>query len=778
MFKRIVCLLSTVVLSVQAGNDAEQASLKIADDGKSLIVIALAKGALPAEENAALQLQKYLGQITGAQIPLRGEEEVSNNEPQILVGTGDRVRELLPSQDWGALKKDGIVIKSVGNKLILTGGRPRGSLYAVFEFLEDVVGCRWWTDKDSEIPQIKSLSIPSQDLVYIPPFDYREHFSASIRKDPVFATIMRENGHFLQQDEKWGGHYTVQGWCHTFRNLLPVEEYFAQHPEWYSDPLNNYLPCTKASKQPHFENTQLCLSNPEVVEEVAKNALSWIRKNPEAGYISISQNDSPNAFCRCAKCAKITREEGAISGPLVKFVNEVAARIAVEYPDTLVETLAYQATEKPPKTIRPAKNVIIRFAPIGADFGHPLDDQLNTEVTENLKEWARISPQLFVWNYVTNFKAPWLPHPNWSGLGSDLRFFAANKVKGVYEQGDTYGTTVGDFIQLRTWLLGKLLWNPSLDQVKLTDEFLAGYYGKAAPFLQRYLSLIQNSFQKQGYNLVQDNADYSFLTLDVMNQATRFFDQAEEAVQDDALFLERVRRERLPLELAWVYRYNKLKPLAQRDKKEFLGPSDPRAALAAIKEQALQYGDICFTDNGAYHEVIPILSGLFSKAAGLPDFAKECDPNEVIDLQQNSFYLYRKGEISGTVADDQASDGEAAYINGDVNDWAAQALLSWAFEGTSKTRCQIYAMVKLVPKENGRLTGNGVNCGVYDGLLEKSLKTETIPAESFRNGEYQCVDLGTHEVDGKTYVWFSPTLNPAIEKIYIDRVILVRKGQG
>ena len=35
------------------------------------------------------------------------------------------------------------MIRTVGDNLILTGGRPRGTLYAVYEFLERPVGCHW-----------------------------------------------------------------------------------------------------------------------------------------------------------------------------------------------------------------------------------------------------------------------------------------------------------------------------------------------------------------------------------------------------------------------------------------------------------------------------------------------------------------------------------------------------------------------------------------------------------------------------------------------------------
>ena len=117
-------------------------AITLAQNGTTAYVIALANDAIPAEKTAADQLQKYFQQVTGAAISIKSEGDVNADAPQILVGAGARVKVLLPKQDWDSLGSDGIVIKTVGKNLILAGGRPRGTLYAVFQFLQDEVGCR------------------------------------------------------------------------------------------------------------------------------------------------------------------------------------------------------------------------------------------------------------------------------------------------------------------------------------------------------------------------------------------------------------------------------------------------------------------------------------------------------------------------------------------------------------------------------------------------------------------------------------------------------------
>jgi len=44
-------------------------------------------------------------------------------------------------------------------------------------------------------------------------------------------------------------------------------------------------------------------------KELARRALEWIRKNPKAGIISISQNDQIG-FCECEKCKAIDAAKG------------------------------------------------------------------------------------------------------------------------------------------------------------------------------------------------------------------------------------------------------------------------------------------------------------------------------------------------------------------------------------------------------------------------------------------------------------------------------------
>ena len=102
-------------------------------NGKSPYSIVMPANATLAEIQAAKVLQDYLFRITGVNLPVIADNEKST-AAEILIGRVNR-----PGQDqidYSALKQDGLLIKTDGNKLILTGGDKKGVIYSVYTFLE------------------------------------------------------------------------------------------------------------------------------------------------------------------------------------------------------------------------------------------------------------------------------------------------------------------------------------------------------------------------------------------------------------------------------------------------------------------------------------------------------------------------------------------------------------------------------------------------------------------------------------------------------------------
>ena len=135
--------------------------------------------------------------------------------------------------------------------------------------------------------------------------------------------------------------------------------------------------------------------------------------------------------------------------------------------------------------------------------------------------------------------------------------------------------------------MAHLLWNPSRDEKDLIKEFLEGYYGPAAPYLSKYLDIINTPSNTQ-IHMPMSHKNWGYLTIDEMNKATRLFDSAEKAVAKDPTYLARVRRERLSLDHIWLLNYKRYQHDAQVGHTEFLAP-DPIVSCRQQLELLHQY---------------------------------------------------------------------------------------------------------------------------------------------------------------------------------------------
>ncbi|NOX54409.1 MAG: DUF4838 domain-containing protein [Planctomycetes bacterium] len=753
-----------VSLALVASAPASGGEIQLAEDGKSDYVIVLPRSPSRVERTAARELQEHLLRVTGAKLPVVSEADSKAHPPSapaILVGNTARAGKLVQNFDPAALGHDGILVKTVGRDLVLAGQPPRGTLYAVYTFLEDVVGCRWWTSSESFIPSKSTLMIPELDVEYAPPLRYREAYYRDAFNG-VFAARLKCNGHAERIAEEYGGQYRFAGFVHTFYPLLPPEKYFKDHPEWYSE----------INGKRTTDHAQLCLTNEEMRQELVRNALARLRATPGANIISISQNDW-HGRCQCERCLAVEKEEGSPSGPLLRFVNAVAAEIEKEFPDVLVETLAYQYTRQPPRHVRPRKNVIIRLCSIECSFVQPLGSgPQNEKFRKDIEGWSRIAPQLFVWDYVTNFRNYILPHPNLRVLAPNIRFFVKNHVVGLFEQGDSQ-CGIGDFVRMRAWLLAHLMWDPNRDEKALIREFLEGYYGPAAPYLQQYLDLLHDAAERSGVYLRCFMSDTSsWLTLDDLNTATRLYEQAMKAVADDPVLRRRVRRERLPLDHVWLKRYHVLRTQARLTGKPFLGPDDPAAACEEFIRLAYEHNVGNYRERHSFKEYEPMLRRLFRPAGPPPEPCRGLPADRWLDFQDNQFRLSKPGVWSSLVKDPNASDGMAARMPGSHRQWALQLPLAGDLKGLGRWRCYVVARCEGSAKD-----GLAMTMGLYDTVNRKGVASRRVSVEDSQGDRYRIFDLGTHELRGGLYFWVAPPERPGqIDAVYVDRIFIVREG--
>ncbi len=296
----------------------------LANHGATRAHIIVADEASAATWRAAEELSRYLYEMTGANLTIHpASRGTIGNQDAAEICVGQTGREGEP--DITGLKNDGYILKTVGNRLFILGENDRAVLHAAYAFLEDVLGCRFFTDTVEHVPQRAYLAIGEVDKTVISPFEYREVFGNVCYDDDEFAS-KRVNGRGYQLDEEHGGSILYQGFVHTFNHFVPVFEFFDEHPEYFSM-VNGKRFDGGDGKYVHggvyVVNTQLCLSNPDVLRIVTERLRKEIEEHPEATIFSVSQNDWGEP-CQCPECAKVDAEEGSYAGSLLRFVNKVA----------------------------------------------------------------------------------------------------------------------------------------------------------------------------------------------------------------------------------------------------------------------------------------------------------------------------------------------------------------------------------------------------------------------------------------------------------------------
>ncbi len=587
-----VVFLFLTVSSISMSLQSSESEMTIATDSQAKVVIVLPDTATRVEKTAADELKLFLDQITGADFQTVKMTNYTGKEPAIYIGDSPRTRELLDGLDPNMLGYDGIVIESVGNNLVLVGHPKRGTLYAVYTFLEDILGVRWWSDSETYVPNKPTLKIQRQKLRYAPQLISREaHYRIAF--DGIFATRCKQNnssrtrmnGNRAVISPEFGDNdhfifYKGRGSIlHSFYEILPPKDYFKAHPEWYSE-INGKRTC---------EHAQLCLSNREMRKEFIKNAKQLLREDPSAKFISITQNDWRNP-CTCSACSAIDKANGGTpAGSLIEFVNECAVEIEKEFPNVFIETLAYQYTRTAPTNVRPRHNVVIRLCSIECSFLLPMEeDPRNASFVKDVKQWSQTADKLFIWNYVTTFPSYMIPHPNMRGLVKDLRFFIRNNAVGLFEQGDAF-CLAGDFVRLRNWVLSHLMWNPELDEMALYNEFMTGYYGEeVGGIFKEYLKLIHDRAITTNIKLSCYMTDVPcWMDYPTFKQAMALMDKAETTARQlektnptaYAGLVLKVRRERIPMDHVALLYYYQFAQEAKLRGEPFPGPNDPIAAV-------------------------------------------------------------------------------------------------------------------------------------------------------------------------------------------------------
>ncbi len=732
---------------------AEAATL--VDGGKSDYQIVLSGEASPSEQWAAEELVEHLRKMTGATLPVR-DDDGAVPARAILIGDGKGVRSLGVQIDLDSLGDDGYVIRTVGDRLVIVGGRKRGTLYGVYTLLEEL-GVRWWTPTESTIPKLDRLELPGMDLREVPRLEYRDMMYRFVF-DPegqLWCARNKLNGMaWSDAPEKYGDHYSFVG------NLVHGSHQTIRRAGI------EITPEMQAEVNGKKTSAQLCLTSPATINAMVKGVLASYEQNPGARFIVIGQQDN-RSYCRCEDCAAIDEREESHCGHNLWFANRVAEEVEEVRPGSNICTAAYEWSRKPPKTLRPRENVFVTLCSIECDFAHPLataENEVNASFREDFARWGEICPRLYIWDYVTNFRHHLMPFPNLDSVVPNIRFFAENGALGVFEQG-AHKSRGSEFVGLRSWVMAKALWNPDLEGRELIEEFANGYYGAAGPHVLDYIDVMHEPARRADFVMrIYRLLDGPYIAPEVMARAEVALRKAEEAVAGDPELEKRVRHAHMPV---WYV-------LAKRGP----GSSTWKAVDAAVADSGgldIEHIARGFAQVVDDYRINAVADGEVIEPwlAWLQDYAAQCaDGGYPVPPELGGKDLSRVRIIQGCQFDGRGrwyTEAEGASDGWGVKQptiaWTVTCALDDADHFTPGKSYRLFLRARADVKPDGE--GRAWQAGVWRSSSRRTPARVQVDAEQARDGEWHVYDMGAFAPEDGDVFYFA-NVPAACNEVIVD----------
>jgi len=428
-------------------------------------------------------------------------------------------------------------------------------MYAVYHFLESL-GVRWYSPEYTVVPRIADIKMPAEPFSFTPKFYYRDQWWNN-GATPEWLARMRVNGSNGQNHklpaEMGGSTITVHG-CHSYATLVPPEDHFDKHPDWFALKENGT----------HGPG-ELCLSNPELREFVAQRVLADLQaRSGQVQNYWVSQNDGGASGCSCDRCTAERLAHGGKdrwSANTITFASFIADKVKQQFPEVRIKTLAYSYTKTAPENMVASDNVLVEIC---GNFKAPDDSHAKL-----IKAWSKVAKNISVYTYGGSNYGYWWPYPNVWYVGMQYPWALQSGVKAFYVQGTALGKGSG-LVDLRAYLSARLAWDPSRDVKKEIRDFSEGFYGAGGEYIAEYLDWYLNYIKQHKMDLEGGWGDSErwrdWVTRDAMDHCDALFQKALLATRSNPIYSRHVRR--AYLEVLWGGIMINLKPktdLADRE---------------------------------------------------------------------------------------------------------------------------------------------------------------------------------------------------------------------
>ncbi len=479
-------------------DDTQYTGYMLAENGSTDYSIVIGTDADKYEKFGAEEMQRLFKEATGATLPIVTDDTVTFSEDAKVISIGDNSFQKASGVTpvYSELKRSGNLVVNKGEAVILTGAYGAGSMYAVYDLLNVLFNYEYYEENAYVLKKVSTVELPELDMKNIPDLDqltfgdraHYEHLGGSV------YNAYRQRIYFSDADSALSGH--------TPDDLMPIDTYYDEHPDWYSD---------------RGEQWQLCYSNYEMLDEYVERLKSFLAAKPDTTLISVTDRDY-NTWCQCKNCTQLLRSydlyddngkllmaaPNSLTGIIFKSMaaDRVDAWLAEEYPGRYVtyQAHAYFQQRTPPVYRDPntgaytvltngeaddplkSVNVNVEWQVAAIEANRNLSWEDNASQGEELRRWSKITPNIIVYDYPQDAKNVLAPYDGLHTHADNMRF-AKSLGHTSYKYQGNFNTQSGGFYDLRMYVCSKLAWDLSLDPVELAEDYLRVTCGPAYEYM-------------------------------------------------------------------------------------------------------------------------------------------------------------------------------------------------------------------------------------------------------------------------------------------------------
>lgn len=493
---------------------------------------------------AAAELQKYIKKITGATLPIRkpgGEQE------PFLIIIGDAHQQYdLPVPK---LEREGYLIRTEGNKLLITGADPDGLMFGVYTFLEKCCGVRWfWPGELGEVvPRTDTLILDKIDHRAAPAFRWRDRGPGGPlwgqydrkTKQRMLGVCERhmEEVALWERRNKLGG-LKIEG-GHEWGNIVPPAKYGKDHPEYYA--------LVDGRRDRDFDNfdgkhgAQLCTTNPNLIPVFIEYFREFFNAHPDVDVLHVTPNDG-GGFCECDRCRALDTgkklkkrpDKPVISERIFTFNNRLAQELQKIHPGKMLANMAYSWYAEPPENMVIDDHVIPQYC-LWSCYLH-WDEAKRDEHYALAAGWKKVARNTAIYEYFQNGAWPDLPRIVYQKIAESLRWLHG---KGI----DLYQAQAGDGFAingLNYYIAAKLWWDVNEDVDALLEDYYEMAFGKGGPYVRRYYDRLISAWAESiaagrpaTCSSFATSTVHEVYSLELLAECRKELEQARAAVSED-----------------------------------------------------------------------------------------------------------------------------------------------------------------------------------------------------------------------------------------------------